>query len=243
MQLYKKQKSKFCLLTVLFLLGTIVLGRLSSYFQTISATDIAYADWVSDLMSYIGEIIVTLRTVISFSAVSYAAYYLDKSSLRWSVAFSAGAAFLDYAARFLIDYLSGSLNGTEMLALIWLLLQYVYELIFIVLAVLIILMMKRKAQSAENRRTAEKFSCIHAIRYALLLVMLSHVALEAYYLVDFLLSYTNITNTEIASIIGQFLKIFVIYGSIALLFAEGMYTCFKKLIGTYTAQTEIRREY
>lgn len=230
MQLYKNHKSKFCLLTVILLIGTVILGRLASYFQSVSATDIAYADWVSTLTAYLGEVIVSARTAISFSAIAAAAYYLDKSCVRLSIVFAAAAALMDYAARFLIDWFSGSLDGTQTLALVWLLLQYAYELIFIALAVLIVVMMKKKALAADSRRTAEKFSCIRAIRYALVLVLLSHVALEAYYLVDFLLSYTNITNTEIASMIGQFLKIFVIYGGLALLFAEGMHAWFVKVL-------------
>lgn len=230
MQLYKNYKSKFCLLTVLLLLAAVILGRLSSYFQSVSATDIAYADWVSDLMAYLGEVIVSARTVVSFSAIACAAYYLDKSALTQSIIFASAAALLDYAARFLIDCISGALDGAETLALVWLLLQYAYEMIFIALAVMIVLMMKKKALAAETRRTAEKFSCIRAIRYALILVMLSHVALEAYYLVDFLLSYTGITNTEIASMVGQFLKIFVIYGGIALIFAEGMHAWYVKAL-------------
>ena len=223
-----KNNTRFCLITASLLVLTVVLGRIISVFQSVSATDIAYADWVSNLMAYIGELIVCARAVLSYTAAACAVYYLNRSAAVCAVLLAAGAALLDYAARFLIDLLSSSLTGMEILALIWLLLQLLYELIFLALAVLIAVMMKKKADTSASPYTARKYTVIRAIRCAVLLLLLSHIALEAYYLVDFLLTYTGITNTEIASIIGQFLKILVIYGGGALLLAEGFSAMYAK---------------
>lgn len=230
MQLKENTKQKFCRITVLLLISLVILGRLTSYFYSVSATDISYANWIPTLLSYIGEILASCRTVVSFSSIAVAAYIFNRQSLNLSVIFAAAAAILDYAARFFIDLSTGALSGAEMLAVIWLLLQLAYEWIFLALGVLIIIMMKNRYASAETKRTAEKYSCIRSVRYALSLVLFSHIALEVYYLVDFMLTYTGITNTEIASMIGQFLKIIVIYGGIALILAEIMQSVFAKTL-------------
>lgn len=230
MQLKDNAKKNFFLFTAVTLAALVVLGRLNSYFNTIAATDIAISDWVTTLLTYLGEILTSCRTVISFSAIAAAAYLLDKKSLVISCVIAVGFALLDYAARFLIDCFSGAITGMETMAVIWLLLQLAYEAIFIALAILIVNMMKTKFDLAETPRRAAKFSCIRAVRWALFAVCLSHIALEVYYLIDFLLTYTNITNTEIASMIGQFLKIIVIYGGIAFILAEGMQSVYAKLL-------------
>lgn len=238
MQLKDNAKQKFFCFTVTTLALLVVLGRVTSYFNTISATDVAVSDWVTTLLTYLGEILTAARTVVSFSAIAVAAYVLDKKSLVFSTVYVFAFALLDYAARFLIDFVNGAITGVETMAIIWLLLQFAYEGIFIILAVLIVNMMKAKLDNAETPRRAAKFSCIRAVRWSLFAVCLSRVALEVYFLVDFLLTYTNITNTETASIIGQFLKIIVIYGGISFMLAEGMQSVYARLIFSPAPQND-----
>lgn len=230
MQLKDNAKTKFFLFTVITLALLVALGRLNSYFNTLSATDVAISDWVTTLLTYLGEVLTACRTVVSFSAIAVAAYLFDRRTLVLSTVYVFAFAFLDCAARFVIDFVTGAITGVETMAVIWLLLQFAYEAIFIILAVLIVNMMKAKLDNAENPRKAAKYSPIRAVRWSLFAVCLSRVALEVYYLIDFLLTYTNITNTEIASIIGQFLKIIVIYGGISFILAEAAQSIYAKLI-------------
>jgi hypothetical protein len=58
--------------------------------------------------------------------------------------------------------------------------------------------------------------------------MLSRLALEVWYLIDFLLAHTDITAGETASIVGTFLKVIVIYGGIAVLIGEWYTELLKK---------------
>jgi len=226
-----KNKSRLYLTTLLLLLLTVVLGRLVSYFTSVTATDIAYADWVPPLLGWLGEIITASRTVIGFSAAAAAVFYLNRSSALTVSAISAAAAFLDCLARFLIDMISSSLTGLELLAVIWLLLQFAYEVIFIALAYLIAVIIKGRFDRAETARTREKNSSSAALRLSLLLVMLSKAALEVFYMVDFLTSYTNITSAETASIIGQFVRIAVIYGGLSIALGELLHPIHTSILG------------
>lgn len=230
--MYLKQNANrnFYLTASLLLMLTVVLGRLTSYFNTIFATDIAVADWVTTLLTYLSEIITSCRTVVSFSTVAVAFYIFKRKTVVLSTILVFGAAILDYAGRFFIDLSTGAIVGVEVLALVWLLLQLAYEAIFITLAVLIIYLVRKQFETSDHPRSSVKYSCIRSVRYALLLVLLSNIASETVYLIDFLNSYTNITNTEIASIIGSFLKIIVIYGGFPYLLAEAMQLLYAKLI-------------
>ena len=226
-----KNKSRLYPTTFLLLLLTVVLGRLVSYFTSVTATDIAYSDWVSSLLGWIGEILSASRTVIGFSAVAAAVFYADRSAALTSAAIASAAAFIDCLARFLLDLLSSSLTGMELLAVIWLLLQFVYEVIFIALAYFIAVIIKNRYSRAETAHTREKNSSSAALRLSLILVMLSKAVLEVCYLVDFLMSYTNITTTEKASIIGQFVRIAVIYGGLSIAVGELFHPLHISLLG------------
>ena len=215
-----KNESRLCLTTFLLLILTVVLGRLVSYFTSVTATDVAYADWVPSLLGWLGEIITACRTVIGFSAVVTAVYLAGRKTAFTAAAAASAAAFLDCLARFLIDILSSSLAGMELLAAVWLLLQFAYEVIFIALAYLAAVIIKRRYDAAETERTREKNSSIVSLRWSVILVLASKVLLEVYYLVDFLMNYTNITTAETASIIGQFVRIAVIYGCVSLAAGE-----------------------
>lgn len=215
-------------LTVLVMFALVVLGRSVSYFNTVAATDIAFAAWVSSALSYLAEILVCARTVVAIAGISYAVYHPMTQSGGSYLAAAGVIALLDYAARFLIDFLTNAIVGAEVLAASWLLLQFLFEMLFIALSYLVAGAMRKKFANAETRRQTEACSVNRACMISLLLVLLSRIALEVWYLIDFMLAYTDITATETASIVGSFLKVLVIYGGAALLLGEWYTELLKK---------------
>ena len=219
----KKDSGLLILFVVLLLL--VVLGRALSYLYSVSFTDIAYPGWVSSLASYLAEIVVAVRVAVGFAAVVHAVY--RNRQIGGTLACVLTASLIDYLARCLIDALSGAVSSA-VFALIWVGTQFLYEAVFTVLAFLIAVLVKRKWDAAETPRAKAKYSERRAAAYAVLLYLVSRLVLEVWYLVDFLTSYTNITNAEIASIVGSFLKILVIYGGIAWLAASISMNLFEK---------------
>lgn len=215
--------------SALLLLLTVVLGRLTSYFYSVVATDIAYPDWLYAFLSYLNEIVPSLRTAISYAAIGTAVYALSRKALIGTVLLTAGAAALDYAARFFLDYLAGNLVGMEGVAVEWLSLQLLYELIFTAIALLILLFMKRRYSKASSSHQKARFRAPTGVRLGLITVLLSRLIMELVYLFDFLATYTDVTDGEVASIVGVFLKILVIYGLIPILAAEGMQGLYQRL--------------
>ncbi len=218
--------------SALLLLLTVVLGRLTSYFYSVVATDIAYPDWLYALLSYLNEIVPSLRTAFSFVAIGAAVYALSRKALIGTVLLSAGAAALDYAARFFLDYLAGNLIGMEGVAVEWLSLQFLYELIFMVIALLILLFMKRRYSKASSSYQKARFRAPAGVRLGLIAVLLSRLIMELVYLFDFLATYTDVTDGEVASIVGAFMKILLVYGLIPILAAEGVRGLYRRILPT-----------
>ncbi len=205
----KKITSALNTASALMLLIFIILGRLTSYFYTVTSTDITYPDWTVVMSSYLSEALPVLRLSFSFTLIAYAVY--NRKNAHSAFILSAAASFMDFAARFLIDYITMAIAGEELLAVIWLAMNLAYELLFIVLSLVAAKMMKLKLSSADDKRKKEKFTENKARFLAILIYALSRIVSEIIYLADFLLTYVNITNSEIASIVGSFLSIFVIY--------------------------------
>lgn len=215
-------------LTVFLMLALVVLGRGVSYFHTIAATDIAYASWVSSVLSYLAEILVCARTVLAIAGITYAVYHPQTQSGGKFLTAAAVTALIDYAARFVIDFVTGAIADAEMLAVVWLLLQFLFEMLFVLLSYAIAGAMRKKAAAADSRGTAEKYTVNRSCTVSLLLVTLSRLVLEGWYVIDFMLTYNDITATETASIVGSFLKVIVIYGGIAVLLGEWYTELLKK---------------
>lgn len=226
-----KQKNTGLGMTVLFMLVLVFLGRGVSYINTAASTDISYADWVPAALSYLGELLVCARTVFGIAGIVFAVYFFGKPTALRFLAGTAGIALIDYSARFGIDLATKAIAEVEILAASWLFLQFLFEMLFVVLSYVIAGMMKEKRKRSESRRQAEKFTVNRACTVSLLLVLLSRLALEVWYLVDFLLAYTNITATETASMVGAFLKVIVIYGGAAVLLGEWYTERLKKRCG------------
>ena len=214
-------------ITILVMLALVVLGRGVSSFHTVAATDIAFAAWVSSALSYLAELLVCARTVSAIAGITWAVYRNQGS--RKFLAAAAVLALIDYAARFVIDFATSAIVGAEVLAASWLLLQFLFEMLFVFLSYLIAGAMRKKLQTAETRRQAEMYTVNRSCAASVLLVMLSRLALEIWYLIDFMLAYTDITAAETAAIVGSFLKVLVIYGGAAILFGEWYTELLKKL--------------
>ena len=206
--------------TFLAMLVLVVLGRGVSWFNTIAATDIAYAAWVSSALSYLAEFLVCARTVVGIAGITYAVYRFGTRTAVKFLGITAAAALLDYAARFVIDLVTDAITEMEVLAAYWLFLQFLFEMLFAAAAYFIACGMKTKFASTDIPRQAEKYTVNRSCMFSLLLVMLSRLVLEIWYLIDFLLAYTDITSTETASIVGSFLKVIFIYGGISVLLGE-----------------------
>jgi len=228
-----KQKNTGLGMTVLLMLVLVLLGRVISYINTAASTDITYADWVPAALSYLGELLVCARTVLGIAGITFAMYFFGKPTAFRFLAGAAGAALADYAARFGIDLATKAITDVELLAASWLFMQFLFEMVFVVLSYFAAGWMKAKMERAEVRRQAEKYTVNRACTVSLLLVLLSRIALEVWYLVDFLLMYTNITATETASIVGAFLKVIVIYGGAAVLLGEWYTEVLKKRSGVF----------
>ncbi len=213
-------------LTLLVMLALVILGRSVSYFHTVAVTDIAYAAWVSSALSYLAELLVCARTAVAVAGITYGVY--RQQGGRFLTA-AAGIAFLDYAARFTIDFVTSAIADAELLAASWLFLQFLFEMLFIALAYAAAGWMRKKQRTAESRLQAEKYTVNRSCMLSLLLVLLSRLGLEIWYLIDFMIAYTDITATETASIVGSFLKVIVIYGGAAVLLGEWYTELLKKL--------------
>lgn len=202
----------------------IVLGRVSTQFTAVAATDVAFPEWVSFVFSIVSELIVCARIVIGYAGMTHCAYGSSgetaKSALPGMTVLVLALSLADYLARFVIDLAGGSITGAEGVALIWLGLQFLYEGIFIVLSMLIITVQKNKYTIAETSRSRARHNPQTAVRYSVLLTLVSRLALEIVSIIEFVTTYTGITAAETASMIGSVIKIIVIYGGGALILAE-----------------------
>ena len=213
-----EEKKRYSLTAaVIILVVTVILSRIVSGLYSVTYSDISFADWVPLTLGYISEILVSLRVALSYCAVGYMTYAMRG---RAAVIAVTAIVFLDLLLRFLIDCWSGAILGQELFAAIWLLLQFVYEFVFIILAFIVARMMRDKCYQAEETRLRAKYSPKKAVRYAVLLYLASRVFSEILYLIDFLTTYDDITSGEVASIVKSFLMIFVIYGLVGILFAD-----------------------
>lgn len=202
-------------LTLVVTLVLVLLGRGVTYLNTVTATNIVYASWVSTALSYLAELLVCARTVVAIAGICSAVYAGGGVGHFFGVA--AFGALLDYAARFLIDVLTNAIVGAELIAACWLFLQLLFELLFFAAAYLISNALRRKQEGAPTVLQARRYTAERSCAYSLLIGMAARLVLEVWYLVDFMLAYSDITATEVASIVGSFLKVIVIYGGFALL--------------------------
>lgn len=224
----EKKNNTRLLITVLgWSLALIAAGRICTQFTALAATDVAFPEWVSFVTGLIAELIVCARIVVGYSGLAQCAYHpavapdgKRRTALPGMLTLVLVLSFTDYLARFIIDYVTGSILGSEALAVIWLLLQFLYEGFFIVMSMLLILLQEGKYRSAETARSRTRHSPAAAVRCSVLLTLLSRLILEAVSIVQFVTTYTGITSAETASMIGSVIRILVIYGGGALILGE-----------------------
>lgn len=223
----KKNNARLLLTVLLWSLALIVMGRVSTQFTAIASTDVAFPEWIAFVSSLVSELIVCARMVIGCAGLAQCAYHpiqsaenKKKTALPAMLILVLAMAFTDYLARFLIDFFTGSIAGSESLAVIWLFFQFLYEGVFIVMAMLLILLQANKYNAAETARSGDRHSPSIAVRLSVLLILISRVVLEVISIVDFVTTYSDITTTETASMIGAVIKILVIYGGSAMILGE-----------------------
>lgn len=223
----KKNNTRLFVSVLIWSLALILAGRITTHFTSLAATDIAIPEWVSFVSGLIAELIVCARIVVGYSGLAQCAYHpavtaegKRRTALPGMLTLVLVLSFIDYMARFVIDFASGSILGSEMLAVIWLLLQFLYEGVFIVMSMLLILLRANRYRTAETARTRTHFSPVSAVRVSVLLTLLSRLILEAVSIIQFVMTYTGITSAEVASMFGSVIRIIVIYGGGALILAE-----------------------
>ena len=221
----KQKSSRFFLTYFIIILTLIAAGRAVSYLCTLSSTNIAFPEWVESVTSYLSEILDAARRAVSYCAIVCAAFC--GFGVRTTVSVSL-LTLLDFAARLVIDLVTSAVSGTEVVALIWLGANFLYELVFLILACIVSRIVKLKLNAEENERKKCRHTPEKALLYSVGLYCASRLVSEIFYLVDFLLSYVNITNTEIASIVGSFLEILAVYGGISYIVGYAVLPLFLK---------------
>ena len=208
-----KMRRSYLPLLALTLVLLSLLCRGMGYIYSIMATDIAYSDVVVSIMGILVEVLTITRTVTGFAAILYAMHRWERNTPYRcggrTLLVVLGCEVIDCASRYLVDKMTSSITDMESFALLWLTLQFCYS------AVLNVVVWcggkfwfhpigKRAAVPLERTVTTST-----------LLLLAARLLLELYYLIDFLITYSNVTGTEVASIIGQFLYTIVLYGGIA----------------------------
>lgn len=208
-----KMRYSYLPLTALTLVVLSGLCRGMGYIYSIMATDIAYSDIAVSIMGILVEVLTITRTVTGFAAILYAMHRWERNTTYRcggrTLLVVLGCEVIDCASRYLVDKVTSSITDMEVFALLWLSLQFCYS------AVLYVVMWcggkfwfhpigKRAAVPLDRTVTT-----------SVLVLLATRLVLEVYYLIDFLVTYSNITGTEVASIVGQFLYTIVLYGGVA----------------------------
>ncbi|MBR4185672.1 MAG: hypothetical protein IKQ87_07875 [Clostridia bacterium] len=205
-----------CVFLVLLLLAAA--GRAVSYLSAAAASDIACPKWLASLADYGAELIAALRVAVGLGALTAFAYRGRRTAPLFVLCLT--AALIDYAARFVIDALTGNLGDYGAVAVFWLLGEFLYEAAFTAAGLWVILAVRKRFREADTPRRRARFAPLVAAALSVLPYAVSRILAEIWYLVSFLLTYSGITSTEIASIVGSFLRILAIYGAFGMIAAR-----------------------
>lgn len=216
----EKMRRSYLPLLALTLMVLTVFCRGMGYIYSIMATDIAYSDIVVSIMGIVVEVLTITRTVTGFVGILYAMHRWERNT-----PYRCGGKVLltvllceviDCASRFVVDEVTSSITDIELFALLWLALQFCYSAVLFV----VIWCGGKFWFHPVGKRAAVPLE--RTVTTGTLILLGTRLVLEIYYLVDFLITYTNITSTEVSSIIGQFLYTLVLYGGIAWGIGMGM---------------------
>lgn len=226
-----KNFRSFGWIVVSVMLGLTVISRLFNHFYSITATDIAFGAWISETIGYVLDGLACLRYVFSFGALLYA-------QRKWGMG-AGNAIFLianvcnltDMGVRFVIDFVSNSIVGMKMLTLMWLLLQFAYDMITLALCWITGRIFLQRLGTSDSVRRTRKYSISRAFRFSLLYVLILRVGLWFLDVIDFVGSYSKIQVSEYAAMAGQLVTVLVLYGGIAFLFSELTQWFFSRVYG------------
>lgn len=216
----EKMHRSYLPLLALTLLVLSVLCRGMGYIYSIMATDIAYSDIVVSIMGILVEALTITRTVTGFVGILYAMHRWERNSPYRcggrTLLVVLGCEILDCASRYLVDEVTSSITDLELFALLWLSLQLCYSAVLDT----VIWCGGKFWFHPIGKRAAVPLE--RTVTTSTLILLGTRLVLEIYYLVDFLITYTNITSTEVSSIVGQFLYTLVLYGGVAWGIGMGM---------------------
>ncbi len=208
----EKRPPAYLPLTAAALLTLTVLARGMGYIYSTMATDIAYSELTVSIMGILVELLTILRTVTGYAAILYAMARWDHDHFRSGPPVLVTVLCLDaadYLSRFLVDSATHSITNMETAAAIWLLIQFAYSTLLLLVSFLV----GSRLLHPKPPRLPKGLDTLLTASVACLLS--SRLLLELYYLLDFVTTYSNITPGEVSSIIGQLLYTVVLYGGVA----------------------------
>ena len=220
-------------MTALVLLVLTMLCRGMGYIYSTMATDIAYGDVTVSIMGILVEGLTILRTVAGYCGILYAMWRWERDG---DVRYRCGGAVtltvllcdgMDCFSRYLVDSATSSITDMEVVAALWLSLQFVYSTVLVVLVWCTGIFLFHPAAGKERGGIGR------AVTQSVVYLLGTRIVLEIYYLVDFLTTYTDVTAVEVSSIVGQFLYTAVLYGGAAWGISLGLTTLLRGMYGEY----------
>lgn len=218
---------KFYIFLAAFFTILVVISRLSSYFYSFTYTDITFPDWVPTFFHTISLVSVCAELALSFAAISYSSFNLPSPHSLITFILTSAFSLADSMTKLLIDCLTNSLDEYGMLALVYILLQFAYRFVLLILSLLIsrAFILKRKSMASEK---SAKYSEKRAAGFSVLLLFATQLASEVSYLIKFLNTYSDITSAETLSIIGSFIRLITVYGIAAMIISLSFISFFGK---------------
>jgi len=226
----EKMRLTYLPFTALFLLLLTVLGRGMGYIYSTMATDIAYSDLAVEIVGILVEVLTILRTAGGYCAILYAMYRWEKSDTRYRCGWAVMLTVLvcdamDCLSRYLVDKATSSITDLEIMAVLWLTLQFCYSTVLVLVCWCTGLFLFHPAGGKEPAGLEK------AVTVSVFWLFGTRLVLEIFYIIEFFVTYTNPTGTEIASMIGQILYTIILYGCAAWGIGMGIGAWLKHLYG------------
>ena len=210
----EKMRLTYLPLTALLLLLLTALGRGMGYIYSTMATDIAYSDLVVEIVGILVEVLTILRTVGGYCAILYAMYRWERQDSRYRCGWAVMLTVLvcdavDCLSRYLVDKATSSITDLEIMAILWLALQFCYSTILVLICWCTGLFQFHPVSWKKPASLGK------TVTFTVLWLLGTRLALEIYYVLDFFATYTDPTLTELFSMVGQLLYTFILYGCAA----------------------------
>lgn len=219
---------RFLLRFALCMFLLTIVGRGLGLLYSEASTNIAYADWFATLLGYVKDLLSCLRTTLLFCSVVYGYWTFGLAFSNGLICVCGGMILLDMISRFAADLATSSITDIMTVALIWLALQFAYELILCILAWITAQCIHHLCTTSTHPRASVRYTCQTALRLSLLWQFLTRIGMEIYDIMSFTNNYTNITGAEISSMAGYLLYAIILYGGVAFLIEECLYAIWKK---------------